>query len=72
MSGASVADAKGFVYEPARGPKRRIEFEPRSDASLESIEAVWTGCRWWATGREVVTTMRRIRTLVRIWQNKTH
>jgi hypothetical protein len=61
MSGQSVADAKGFIYEPVRGPKRKIEFERQSDGSgFERIEAVWTGCQWRVTGREVVTTMRRI------------
>ncbi|WP_324662403.1 hypothetical protein [Haloarcula sediminis] len=60
MSGSSVADAKGFVYEPVRGPKRKVEFEPRSDGGLERVEAVWTGCQWRVTGREVLTLMRRI------------
>ncbi|EMA13400.1 hypothetical protein [Haloarcula amylolytica] len=60
MSEVSVADANGFVYEPVRGPKRKIEFEPRSDGGFERIEAVWNGCQWRVTGREVVTTMRRI------------
>ncbi|WP_324666068.1 hypothetical protein [Haloarcula sediminis] len=60
MNGASVADAKGFVYEPVRGPKRKIEFEPRSDGGFVRVEAVWNGCQWRVTGREVVTTMRRI------------
>ncbi|WP_370455451.1 MULTISPECIES: hypothetical protein [unclassified Haloarcula] len=31
-----------------------------SDGEFERIEAVWTGCQWRVTGREVVTTMRRI------------
>jgi len=35
-------------------------FEPRSDGGFERIEAVWNGCQWRVTGREVVTTMRRI------------
>ncbi|EMA25732.1 hypothetical protein [Haloarcula argentinensis] len=60
MSGQSVADTKGFVYEPVRGPKRKIEFELRSDGGFERIEAVWDGCQWRVTGREAVTTMRRI------------
>ncbi|WP_367175811.1 hypothetical protein [Haloarcula rubripromontorii] len=60
MNGQSVADANGFVYEPVRGPKRKIEFEPRSDGGFERIEAVWNECQWQVTGREVVTTMRRI------------
>jgi len=55
-----VADANGFVYEPVRGPKRKIEFEPRSDSGFESVEDVWDGCQWLVTGWEVVTTMRRI------------
>jgi hypothetical protein len=41
----SVIKAKGFVYEPVRGPKRKVEFEPRSDDGFERIEAVWTGCQ---------------------------
>ncbi|MBO4249478.1 hypothetical protein IL252_16850 [Halomicrobium sp. IBSBa] len=60
MTSQSVAEGKGFVYEPVRGPKRKVEFEPRSDGGFERIEAVWTGCGWRVTGREVVTTMRRI------------
>lgn len=60
MTDATVAEAKGFVYEPVRGPKRKIEFEPRSDGRFERIEAVWTGCTWRVTGREVLTSMRRI------------
>ncbi len=49
MSSQSVAEAKGFVYEPVRGPKRKVEFKPRSDGGFERIEAVWNGCqsrRW--------------------------
>jgi len=57
---ATITDAKGFVYEPLRGPKRKIEFKPRSDDRFERVEAVWTGCGWRVTGREIVTTMRRI------------
>ncbi|EMA25730.1 hypothetical protein [Haloarcula argentinensis] len=37
-----------------------VEFDPRSDGGFERIEAVWNGCQWRVTGREVVTTMRRI------------
>jgi hypothetical protein len=51
----SVADAKGFVYERVRGPKRNIEFEPRS-GGFEQVEAVWNGYQWRVTGREIVTT----------------
>ncbi|NLV08218.1 hypothetical protein GOC83_19030 [Haloarcula rubripromontorii] len=54
MSEVSVADANGFVYESVRGPKRKIEFEPRSDGGFERIEVVWNGCRWRVTGREIV------------------
>jgi hypothetical protein len=60
MSELTVADARGFIYEPVRGPKRKVEFEPRSDGTFERIEAVWNGCRWRVTGREVVKSMRRI------------
>jgi len=56
----TLTDAKGFVYEPVRGPKRKLQFNPRSDGRFERIEAVWNGCRWRVTGREIVTTMRRI------------
>jgi len=34
MSEVAVADAKGFVYEPVRGPKRKIEFNPGRTADL--------------------------------------
>lgn len=57
---ATVTEATGFVYKPVRGPKRKIEFEPRSDGDFDRTEAVWNGCRWRVTGREVVTTIRRI------------
>ncbi|MFC7251496.1 hypothetical protein ACFQJ5_16890 [Halomicroarcula sp. GCM10025324] len=54
-----MADANGFVYESIRGPKWKVEFDRRSGGGLR-VEAVWTGCGWRVTGREVVTTMRRI------------
>lgn len=54
MDGASVADARGFVYEPVRGPKRKIEFEPGSASCFERVEAVWNGSQWRVTGQEVV------------------
>jgi len=60
MSDVSVADANGFIYKPVRGPKRKIEFLPRSDGDFERIEAVWNGCQWRVTGREVVATFRRM------------
>ena len=59
-SPVTITDAKGFVYEPVRGPKRKIQFTPRSDGRFERVEAVWNGCCWRVTGREIVTTMRRI------------
>jgi len=40
MNGQSVADANGLMYEPVRGPNRKIEFEPRSDGGFKRIEAV--------------------------------
>lgn len=52
-------DAHGFVYEPVRGPKRKIAFEPRSDGRFDRVEAVWTGCAWRTTGSEIVATVRR-------------
>jgi hypothetical protein len=55
-----VADTRGFVYESVRGPKQKVECKPRSDDGFERVEAVWNGCQWRVTGREVVTTMRRI------------
>ena len=42
MNGAFVADAKGFVYEPVRGPKRKGEFEPRWNGGSERTATVWT------------------------------
>jgi len=60
MNSESVADANGFVYEPVRGPKRKIEFEPQSAGGFMRVEAVWTGCQWRVTGREGVTSMRQI------------
>ena len=56
----TVADARGFVYEPIRGPKRRVEYEPRSDGTYERVESIWTGCTWRPVGREIVKSMRRI------------
>lgn len=40
MNGCPVVDANGFVYEPLRGPKRKVEFEPRSDGGFEQGEPV--------------------------------
>ncbi|MFC6975661.1 hypothetical protein ACFQL1_14960 [Halomicroarcula sp. GCM10025709] len=60
MNPETVADARGFVYEPARGPKRRVLYEPRSDGRFERIESVWTGCTWRPTGREIVENVYRI------------
>jgi hypothetical protein len=37
MKERSVADTNGFVYEPVRGPKRKVKFEPRSDGRFERI-----------------------------------
>lgn len=56
----TAADARGFVYEPIRGPKRRVEYEPRSDGTYQRVESVWTGGTWQPVGREVVKSMRRI------------
>lgn len=60
MNWLTVTDARGFVYEPVRGPKRKVEFEPRSEGCFERIEAVWNDCRWRVTGREIVKSMWRI------------
>jgi len=54
-----VTDAHGFVYEPVRGPKRRVRFQPRDDGRFCREEAVWTGCGWRMTGSEIVETVRR-------------
>lgn len=59
MSG-TVADADGFVYEPVRGPNRRVEYEARSDGGFDRVESVWTGCRWRPVGREPLKSLRRI------------
>ena len=59
-STVTLIDAKGFIYEPVHGPKRKIEFQPRSDDRFERVEAVWTGCRWRVTGREILQTRRPI------------
>lgn len=48
------SDAHEIVYEPARGPKRRVRFEPHSAGDWMRIAEVWTGCTWRPTGREVV------------------
>jgi len=55
-SDATQTDSKGFVYEPIRGPRRKVIFRPKPDDRFERIESVWTGCRWRVTGREVVAT----------------
>lgn len=49
------AEAITVRWDPARGPPRRVRFEPRSDGRWMRIESVWTGCKWRPTGREVVT-----------------
>lgn len=56
----SRADRHGFVYEPERGPPRRVLFEPRSDGAWMRREATWNGCRWVPNGSEVVDSLRRV------------
>jgi hypothetical protein len=34
MTNQAVVEPNGFVYEPVRGPKRKVEFEPRSDGGF--------------------------------------
>lgn len=60
MNGRSVVDANGFIYEPLRGPQRKVEFEPRSDGGFERVEAVWTGCGWYMTARVAVRSIEGI------------
>lgn len=40
----SMADTKEFVYEPMRGPMRKVEFKPQSDGGFVRAEAIWNGC----------------------------
>lgn len=47
-------DALTVEFEPDRGPRRRLRFEPRGRDSYERVEEEWTGCTWRATGREIV------------------
>ena len=58
MSGAGPKP-RGFVYDPLRGPKRRVEFRPRDDGEFVRIESVWTGCDWRPLGSERVATVRQ-------------
>jgi len=59
MTTQPAAEARGFVYEPARGPKRKVEFEPQSDGSVVRIEPEWTGCVWREIGLEPCLSVRR-------------
>lgn len=49
MNSPTVADGKGFVDEPVRGPKRKTEFEPPADGGFErgklSVAGHWAGGR---------------------------
>ena len=48
-------DGLTLRWEPARGPPRRVRFEPRSlDGLIERIEEEYTGCVWREVGRELV------------------
>lgn len=35
MNGLSIADAKGYVYEFVRGPKRKIKLGEQLDEGIE-------------------------------------
>lgn len=41
-------------FTPARGPRRRVRFEPRVDGRHWRYTEVWTGCSWREEGRELV------------------
>lgn len=44
-----------IVFTPERGQRRRVRYEPRSNADgWWRIHAVWTGCTWRIVGREPV------------------
>lgn len=49
------SDAIIVRWEPARGPPRRLRFEPRSDGRYRRVTEEWNGCAWRATGQEIVT-----------------
>jgi len=53
----SRADRFEFVYEPARGPARRVRFEPRSDGGWLREVDIWNGCNWRPTGSEPVDAL---------------
>lgn len=59
MSEQNGEDGLVVVYEPQRGARRRVAFEPRTDGRYDRIVSVWTGCDWRVTGREVVAIIRR-------------
>jgi hypothetical protein len=48
-------DSFAVEYTPARGPRRRVRFVPRSDMpGFWRCTDEWNGCQWRETGREHV------------------
>lgn len=48
------SDAVVVTMRPARGPRRRFAWEPRSDGRWTYSERQDTGCRWRLAGTEIV------------------
>jgi hypothetical protein len=50
----SRADAVEYRYDPLRGPRQRVVFEPRSDDRWTRIHYRWGGCQWQFVGSQIV------------------
>ncbi|GAB6878217.1 hypothetical protein JCM17823_04910 [Halorubrum gandharaense] len=50
-----MSEPTHVTYTVAAGERRRVRYEPRTDAPGQwRIEQVWTGCTWRTVGREHV------------------
>jgi len=48
------SDAIVVTMRPARGPRRRLAWEPQSDGRWTFTEREDTGCKWRLVGTEIV------------------
>ncbi len=55
-AGAEPPDGFAVEFTPEREPRRRVRYEPRTDADgWWRITHEWTGCTWRIIGREPLT-----------------
>ena len=51
-----MAEPFSVEFTPANGPRRRVRFIPRENATgYWRTTAIWNGCQWRETGREPVS-----------------